>query len=194
MPPPTRPPLPLAEFATPAAWEAWLEEHHANSDGVRLKFAKKGSGVTTVTHAEALELALCFGWIDGQVGKVDERFWCQRFTPRTRKSPWSQINRRSAIDLTERGWMRSAGLAEVERAKQDGRWDRAYEPQSKATVPDDFQAALSENPKAEAFFATLTGVNRYAFLYRIQDAKRPDTRARRIAQFVEMCAEHRTLH
>jgi uncharacterized protein YdeI (YjbR/CyaY-like superfamily) len=186
--------LPLIEFADARAWEAWLDEHHATAPGVWVKLAKKGSPRATVTQAEALELALCFGWIDGQVNRVDEHFYRQRFTPRRARSKWSQINRAAATALIEGGRMRPAGVAEVERAQADGRWEAAYEPQSSSTVPDDFAEALAANPEAAAFFATLTGVRRYSFLYRIADAKRPETRAKRIRQYVELLAEHRTLN
>jgi uncharacterized protein YdeI (YjbR/CyaY-like superfamily) len=188
------PEFPLVEFANRAAWEAWLDEHHESAPGVWVKLAKKGSPRATVTQPEAIEVALCYGWIDGQIGRVDEHFYRQRFTRRRARSNWSQINRAAALGLIERGLMRPAGLAEVERAQADGRWDAAYEPQSRASVPDDFAAALRENPEAAAFFATLTGVRRYSFLYRIADAKRPETRAKRIRQYVELLAERRTLN
>lgn len=186
--------LPLLELPDRVAWEAWLQEHHDSSAGVWLKLSKKGAPRTTVTQAQALECAICFGWIDGQVGRVDEHFYRQRFTKRRVRSKWSQINRRSALELIESGLMRPSGLAEVERAQADGRWDAAYEPQSTASIPEDFAAALSANPDAEAFFATLTGVRRYAFLYRIADAKRPETRSRRIGQYVELLAQRRALN
>ena len=186
--------LPLIELPDRDAWEAWLEQRHQSSPGVWLKLAKKGAPRATVTQAEAIEAALCFGWIDGQVGRVDESFYRQRFTPRRPRSKWSQINCRKALDLIDRGLMRPAGLEQVRRAQEDGRWEAAYEPQSTATVPPDFAAALAANPDAEAFFATLTGLRRYAFLYRIQDAKRPETRARRIERFVGLLAEGRTLN
>ena len=186
--------LPLIELSDRREWEAWLEENHLSSSGVWLKLSKKGAARETVKQAEAIEMALCFGWIDGQVGRVDESFYRQRFTPRRPRSKWSQLNCRKALDLIDRGLMRPAGLDQVRRAQQDGRWEAAYEPQSTATVPPDFAAALAESPEAEAFFATLTGVRRYAFLYRIQDAKRPATRAARIARFVELLAEGRTLN
>jgi len=186
--------LPLIEFPDRHGWEAWLQQNHSASPGVWLKLAKKGAPRATVTQAEAIEVALCFGWIDGQVGRVDDSFYRQRFTGRRPRSKWSQLNCRKALDLIDRGLMRPAGLAEVRRAQEDGRWDAAYEPQSAATVPPDFATALAANPDAEAFFATLTGVRRYAFLYRIQDAKRPETRARRIERFVGLLAEGRTLN
>jgi uncharacterized protein YdeI (YjbR/CyaY-like superfamily) len=186
--------LPTLLCENESAWEAWLERNHASSDGVWLKFAKKLAAASSVTHAEALEHALCFGWIDGQVRPLDEHFFLQRFTPRRKQSRWSQINRRSAERLIAANRMRPAGLAQIDAARADGRWERAYEPMSKATVPDDLQQALDANPGAKAFFETLRGSNRYAILYRVNDAKRPETRARRIEQYVQMCAEHRTLH
>jgi uncharacterized protein YdeI (YjbR/CyaY-like superfamily) len=192
--PPSELELPLLEFSDRSAWDAWLHEHHAVSRGIWMKFAKKSSPRQTVSHAEALEAALCFGWIDGQVGKVDGDYFRQRFTPRTARSKWSQINRESATALIERGSMQPAGLAEVDKAKQDGRWEAAYEPQAAATVPPDFQAALDAIPGAAEFFATLTGNRRYSFLYRIHDAKRPETRAKRIATFAAMCGDHQTLY
>jgi uncharacterized protein YdeI (YjbR/CyaY-like superfamily) len=183
-----KPDLPVIFFASRDAWEAWLDEHHESSGGVWLKIAKKDSGIESVSYAEALEAALCFGWIDGQKAKLDDEHWLQRFTPRKRASRWSQINRAKAVELIERGEMRPAGLREVERAKADGRWDAAYESQSTATVPDDLRRELDRNPKARDFFAALDSRNRYAILYRVKDAKRPETRARRIAEYVAMLA------
>jgi uncharacterized protein YdeI (YjbR/CyaY-like superfamily) len=186
--------LPIEQLRDPQAWAEWLEANHGDAPGVWLKIAKKGTPYETVTHAQALKLALCFGWIDGQRDGFDEIFFLQRFTPRKAKSKWSQINRSAALELIRTGEMRPAGQAEVDRAKQDGRWEAAYAPQSQATVPDDFAAALAANPPAEQFFETLRGQNRYAFLYRLQDAKKPETRARRITQFVAMLAEGKTFH
>ena len=186
--------LPIVQLADRGAWERWLETNHSSSRGVWLKIAKKGSGAATVTYAEALEAALCHGWIDGQKRAFDDRFWLQRFTPRGPRSKWSGINRDKATELIAGERMRPSGLARVNEARADGRWDAAYEGQSRATFPADFRAALDENPEAKAFFATLTSANRYSFLYRIADAKRPETRARRIEQFVAMLAEHRTFH
>jgi len=154
-----------------------------------LKFAKKGSGIETVTYDQAVEVALCYGWIDGQVRKLDEDYYLQRFTPRRARSKWSKINRQKATELIERGEMRPAGLREVERAKADGRWDAAYDAPSTAQVPDDLLRELGKNERARKFFETLDGRNRYAILYQIQDAKRPETRARRIAKYVAMLAE-----
>lgn len=182
------------EFPDRAAWERWLSDQHASSDGVWLKIAKKESGATTVTHADALEEALRYGWIDGQKGAHDESFWLQRFCPRGPRSKWSQVNCRKATELIEQGRMTQAGIAQVEAAKRDGRWGAAYAPQSTMTVPEDFQQALDASPHANEFFATLKSSERYSFLYRIYDAKRPETRARRIREYVAMLAERRTIH
>jgi uncharacterized protein YdeI (YjbR/CyaY-like superfamily) len=179
---------PIVEFATAAEWRAWLEEHHADTDGVRMKIAKKGKGVQTVAYPEVLDVALCFGWIDGVRRRFDDVYFLQTYTPRRKRSKWSQINREKAEALIASGEMHAAGLSEVDRAKADGRWDAAYEPQSTATVPDDLQAAFDANPGAAEFFATLNSQNRYAVLFRIRDAKKPETRARRIAKFAEMLA------
>jgi uncharacterized protein YdeI (YjbR/CyaY-like superfamily) len=181
-------------FASRDAWEAWLDAHHEDSDGVWLKIAKKGSGLESVTHPEALETALCFGWIDGRRRALDERHFLQRFTPRRARSRWSKINRDKATELIESGRMRPAGLREVAAARADGRWDAAYEGQRTATVPEDLQRALDADERASAFFATLSSQNRYAILYRVQDAKRPETRARRIERFVAMLREGRAIH
>ena len=186
--------LPTLPFASAAAWEAWLEDEHARAGGVWLKIAKKDTGVASVTHAEALDVALCFGWIDGQRRALDATWFLQRFTPRKRGSRWSQINVAKVARLTADGRMRPAGLAQVEAARADGRWASAYAGQRTATVPDDLRAALDANPAAAAFFATLRGANRYAVLYRVQDAKRPETRARRIERFVAMLERGETLH
>ena len=186
--------LPILAFETPAAWEAWLAEHHATAPGVWLKLAKRGSGHASVTYAEALDVALAYGWIDGQKGRSDADWWLQRFTPRRPSSRWSQVNRDKALALIEAGRMQPAGMREVERARADGRWDAAYASQRTMTVPDDLRAALDANPAASAFFATLDGANRYAVLYRVQDAKRPETRARRIEQYVAMLAAGEKLH
>jgi uncharacterized protein YdeI (YjbR/CyaY-like superfamily) len=186
--------LPVQAFDCAQSWEDWLAEHHQASAGLWLKIAKKGTGSSTVSYAEAIERALCFGWIDGQKGKLDDEYWLQRFTPRKPRSKWSKINREKAERLIAEGRMQAAGLREVEAARADGRWKAAYEGQATATVPPDLARELESNPAAREFFATLTGVNRYAILYRIQDAKRPETRARRIAKFVAMLAEHKTIY
>ncbi len=186
--------LPVLSFHSKTAWEAWLEQNHETSEGLWLKLAKKGSDIRSVTYAEALETALCYGWIDGQKAGLDDRFWLQRFTRRRPRSKWSQINRDKAGLLIEQGRMKPAGLREVELARQDGRWEQAYESQRRAAVPTDFQQRLDENPVAMAFFATLNSANLYAILYRIQDARRPETRARRIEKFIAMLKEGKTIY
>ena len=186
--------LPIIAFASQQAWEAWLAEHHATSRGVWLKIAKKDAGIATVSYAEALDSALCYGWIDGQKASHDEQSWLQKFTPRGRKSSWSRVNRDKAIELQRQGRMQPAGLAQVEQARRDGRWEAAYEAQSRATVPDDLRRELDRNPAAGAFFASLDSRNRYAILYRLQDARKPETRARRLVQFVAMLNERKKLY
>lgn len=178
--------LPTILFKSPADFETWLAEHHQQPDGFWLKIAKKGSGEQSATYAEALDVALCYGWIDGQKQKFDDKFFLQKFTPRRKNSPWSKINREKVAKLIEQGRMQPAGLAEIERAKEDGRWDRAYASQSTITVPDDFQQALDQNPNAKAFFDSLSNSNRYPFLYRITTAKKPETRQNRIEKFIAM--------
>lgn len=186
--------LPILPFPSAEAWAAWLEREHATAPGVWLKIAKKASGVATVTYAEALDAALCFGWIDGQRRAHDATWFLQRFTPRKRGSRWSKINTEHVERLLAAGRMRPAGIAQVETARADGRWADAYHGQRTASVPPDLQAALDADPAAAAFFATLRGASRYAVLYRVQDAKRPETRARRIETFVAMLARGETLH
>ena len=186
--------LPVIPFATPAEFEAWLDENQASSSGLWLKIAKKGRGIDTVTHPEALEVAICHGWIDGQRRALDDDWFLQRFTPRKPRSRWSKINRDKALELIESGRMKPAGLREVERAQADGRWEAAYAGQRAAIVPDDLQAALDAEPAAREFFETLDSQNRYAVLYRVGDAKRPETRARRIEKFVGMLARGEKLH
>lgn len=186
--------LPVLGFATAAAFAQWLASQPPASPGLWLKLAKKGSGVTCLGKPAAIEAALCHGWIDGQLQPLDGRFWLVRFTPRKPRSNWSAVNRATALRLIEAGRMAPAGLAQVQAAQADGRWDAAYAPQSQATVPTDLQQALDAEPAALAFFATLTGANRYAVLYRVQDARTPATRARRIAQFVAMLARGEVLH
>ncbi|HWI94836.1 MAG TPA: YdeI/OmpD-associated family protein [Solirubrobacterales bacterium] len=178
--------LPVLLFASKQELEAWLEENQGGADGLWLKIAKKGSGVESVDYAEALELALCFGWIDSQKRGFDEVFFLQRFTPRRPRGKWSQINRAKAEELIAAGVMRPAGLAEVEAAKADGRWDAAYAGQRTATVPEDLQRELDRNKAAAEFFAKLDGANRYAILYRLQEAKKPETRQKRLRKFVAM--------
>ena len=185
--------LPVASFAGVPDCEAWFAEHGADPRGIWLKIGRTGAA-QTVTYAEALEVALCHGWIDGQKRGYDERHWLQRFTPRGPRSKWSQVNRDKAEALIKAGRMRPAGQAQVDAAKADGRWAAAYAGQRSATVPDDLAAAIAADPEAKAFFETLSGANRYAILYRVNDAKKPETRAARIARFVTMCHEHETIH
>jgi len=171
-----------------AAWTRWLDAHYGEEAGVWLKLAKKDTNVTTVTYAEALEIALCYGWIDSRVKRFDETYYVQRFTPRRARSRWSKVNREAATRLIADGKMKPPGLAEVERARADGRWAAAYDSPATAVVPDDLERALRRNTPAREFFATLSSQNRYAIVHRIEEAKRPETRARRIATFVNMLA------
>ena len=186
--------IPTLLFSKQKDWADWLRKNHAKSSGVWLKLAKKNSGIQSVSYAEALETALCYGWIDGQKKSYDESFWLQKFTPRGAKSIWSKINKAKAGELIKSGRMKPAGLNAVERAKQDGRWDAAYDSPSVSTVPPDFQARLNKSAKAKAFFATLNSANRYAILFRIQTAKKAETRARKIEQFIEMLERKEKLH
>jgi uncharacterized protein YdeI (YjbR/CyaY-like superfamily) len=179
---------PIQLFADQGEWAAWLERHHATERGLWLRLAKKGSGLRSLSYAEALDAALCHGWIDGQKRSYDGESWLQKFTPRGKRSVWSKINREHVERLIGSGAMRPAGLAAVEAAKRDGRWDRAYDSQGSATVPDDLQAALDRHPEARAFFGTLKSRSRYAILYRIQTASKEETRARRIRECVAMLA------
>jgi uncharacterized protein YdeI (YjbR/CyaY-like superfamily) len=186
-------PQPL-RFATPRAFETWLRKNHASSDGIWLLIAKAGADESTVTYAEAVEIALCYGWIDGQKKGLDEHHWLQRFTPRRARSLWSKVNREKAEALIRSGRMQPSGMAEIERAQADGRWDAAYDGARTAGVPPDLQAALDAKPKARKFFAQLDGANRYAVLWRVQTAKRPETRAKRIETLVEMLARGEKIH
>ena len=185
---------PLLEFPDRAAWAGWLAQHGESSSGVWLKLARKDGGERSVTYAEALDVALCHGWIDGQKGGIDERHWRQRFTPRKPRSRWSKRNRQRAEELLAAGEMAPAGVREVEAARADGRWDAAYDSSATAEVPPDLQAALDADPAARDFFAGLDRANRYAILYRLQEARRPETRARRLATFVTMLREGRRIH
>ncbi len=185
---------PVIAFRSAEAWDDWLAEHHATVADLWLKLAKKGSDIESVTYAEAIDVALCYGWIDGRKRSLDEQFWLQRFTPRGPRSKWSKINCEKAAALIERGSMLPAGLREVERAKSDGRWDAAYDPQRTVSIPEDLQRELDLDQRARDFFASLDSRNRYSILYRIQDAKRPETRARRIATFVRMLSEHKQIY
>jgi uncharacterized protein YdeI (YjbR/CyaY-like superfamily) len=186
--------LPIILFATPTDLEAWLEENHEQPEGFWLKVAKKGSGEQSVTYGEALELALCFGWIDSQKRGHDEKFFLQRFTPRRPRGRWSKINREKVEALLAGGAMRPAGLVEVKAAKADGRWEAAYEGQRTAKIPDDLQRELDANAAAREFFATLDSTNRYAVIYRLNDAKKPETRERRLRKFVAMLERGEKIH
>jgi uncharacterized protein YdeI (YjbR/CyaY-like superfamily) len=181
-------------FASTAEWERWLERNHAESDGVWIKMAKKTAGIESVRYPEVLECALCYGWIDGRREALDEHYFLQRFTPRRARSRWSRINRESAERLIADARMHPAGLSEVERARADGRWEAAYDGQRRITVPEDLERELDARPRARAFFAELSSQNRYAILYRLQDAKRPETRARRLAKFLAMLEAGETIH
>ncbi|HTP11172.1 MAG TPA: YdeI/OmpD-associated family protein [Anaerolineae bacterium] len=186
--------LPIKLFKTQKAWTTWLNKNHAKSAGVWVQIAKKTSDLKSVSYAEAVEVALCYGWIDGQGKGLDESAYLQKFTPRGPRSIWSKINRTKAMELIKSGRMQPAGLAAIDRAKQNGQWEAAYDSHRTATVPDDLQAALNRNPKAKAFFTTLDSTNRYAILWRVQTAKKAETRARRIEQFVTMLENHEKLH
>jgi uncharacterized protein YdeI (YjbR/CyaY-like superfamily) len=185
---------PILTFSTQEEWEAWLAMNGGVSSGVWLRVAKKSAEHVTVTYAEALESALCFGWIDGQKQAQDEQYWLQRFSPRTAKSIWSRINKQKALALIDAGRMRPAGMRQVSLAKEDGRWEKAYSSASSSVVPEDLQQALDANRKANAFFATLNSQNRYAILFRIQNVKKAETRARKIAQFVDMLSKGEKLY
>ena len=181
-------------FSTTEAWADWLRDHHASSPGLWIKFAKKGSKARSITYAQALDVALAWGWIDGQKRGLDESWWLQKFCARGPRSIWSEINRNKALKMIEAGTMKPPGLAAIESAKKSGRWDSAYASQSTATVPPDLEAALARNARAAKFFATLNSVNRYAILFRLSTAKKAETRAARIAKFVAMLAAGEKLH
>ena len=184
----------VLELSSRDAWEQWLAENHASSPGVWLRLGKKSAPAPTLTYPEALEEAIRHGWIDGQRRSGDQHSYLMRFTPRGPRSQWSQINRDKAAALIAEGRMTPAGLAQVNAAQADGRWERAYEPQSRASVPEDFRRALDGNPAAREFFESLTGARRYAFLYRLHQARRPEARAKRIATYLELLSARRTLH
>ncbi len=186
--------LPTLRFASKAAWQRWLAANHSSSPGIWMEITKARAGSNSVNYAEALEVALCYGWIDGQKAAAGNTTWLQRFTPRRPRSRWSRINRDKAEALIAARLMAPSGLAEVERAKEDGRWEAAYDGQARAEVHGDLAAALAANPAAAAFFGALDSRNRYSILYRVQDAKRPETRSRRIEAFVEMLARRETIH
>ena len=186
--------LPILLFAAQAAFDEWLAQQPEGAPGAWLRFAKKGAAITSLTKAEAIDAALCHGWIDGQLDKYDAESWLIRFTPRKARSKWSEVNRTRALELIAEGRMTPRGQAEIDRARADGRWEAAYAPASTIEVPADFRAALDQSPKAAAFFATLTGANRYAVLYRISAVKRAETRSRKIAEFVAMLERGETFH
>jgi uncharacterized protein YdeI (YjbR/CyaY-like superfamily) len=181
-------------FESQRSWEAWLKKHHTDTNGIWLKIGKKDTGISSVSYSEALDSAICYGWIDGQKAPFDDKYWLQKFTPRRAKSGWSRINCNKADSLIAKGKMKPAGMRQVELAKADGRWESAYDSQSKIEIPDDLQKKLDKNQKAKTFFATLNSVNRYAILYRIQTAKKPETRAARIQKFIEMLSKHQKIH
>jgi uncharacterized protein YdeI (YjbR/CyaY-like superfamily) len=186
--------LPIRAFETAALFETWLSAEPRTSKGLWLKLARKGSGLAGLSRAQAIDAALCHGWIDGQLDRYDDACWLIRFTPRKPASKWSKINRARALELIAEGRMKPAGLAEIDAAKADGRWAAAYASASAAEAPADLQTALDASPRAAAFFATLTGANRYSILYRVTTAKKPETRAKRIATFVAMLERGETLH
>jgi uncharacterized protein YdeI (YjbR/CyaY-like superfamily) len=186
--------IPSMSFETQHDWEAWLKENHAVTKGIWLKIAKKEARISSISYAEALDSALCYGWIDGQKAAFDDKYWLQKFTPRTAKSIWSKVNCGKAEALIAEGRMQPEGLRQVELARSDGRWERAYESQSKITIPDDFQSELDKNPQAKDFFNTLDSANRYAFLFRIHAAKKPETRVAKIRKFIEMLNQQQKIH
>jgi uncharacterized protein YdeI (YjbR/CyaY-like superfamily) len=186
--------LEILQFGSQKEWDDWLDKHHGQQDGVWLKFAKKNSGETTVNYAEALESSLCYGWIDSQTKKFDEKFYLQKFSPRRARSVWSSINREKIEKLIDAGKMKPAGMAQVEAAKADGRWDMAYLSQSTAMVPDDFKKELAKNKKAAEFFKTLTKANQYAIIWRLHHMKSPQTRARNIEKFINMLENGQKFH
>ncbi len=186
--------FPIIPFETQQDWEGWLAEHHTDTQGIWLKIAKKETGIPSVSYSEALDSALCYGWIDGQKDAFDDRYWLQKFTPRRAKSGWSKVNCDKATTLIAKGRMQPAGLRQVELAKADGRWESAYQSQSRITIPEDFQSQLDKNQQAKEFFGTLNSVNRYAILYKIQTAKKPETRSARIQKFIEMLARNEKIY
>ena len=192
MPPTTQ--LSRQTFATAELWRAWLHEHHATSPGLWVQLAKKSSGISSVQYPEVLDIALCYGWIDGQRDKLDGDYYLQKFTPRRARSIWSKVNREKVLALIERGEMQPAGLAAIEAARADGRWEAAYDSARHAVVPPELAAALAQNPGAAAFFETLARRNRYAILFRLATARQPATRARRLATILQMLNERKTFH
>jgi uncharacterized protein YdeI (YjbR/CyaY-like superfamily) len=188
------PDAPPRLFRNQDTWESWLEKNHARSTGLWLRLAKKDSGLQSISYAVALEVALCYGWIDGQKKPENDRTWLQRFVPRSRKSIWSRINREKVENLIKAGRMKAAGLKAIEEARSNSRWDAAYDSPSRSAVPDEFQAALTVNPRANEFFQSLDRANRYAILFRIQTVKKAEIRARKIREFIAMLARHEKIH
>jgi uncharacterized protein YdeI (YjbR/CyaY-like superfamily) len=184
----------MMQFERQVDWITWLDQNHASATGVWLRLAKTSSGIASVSYSEALDVALCYGWIDGQKKSCDETTWLQKFTPRGERSIWSRINRGKAQELIRNGQMKPAGLQAIQRAQQNGRWETAYDSPSQASMPSDLQAALDKNAEAKTFFATLNSQNRYAILHRIQTAKKAETRAARIEQFIRMLEKHEKLY
>lgn len=191
---PTSSDLPVLAFASQSKWADWLAKNHDTSDGLWMKVAKKDSGIPSVTIVEALDMALCYGWIDGQRGSFDDKYYLQKYTPRRPKSTWSKINVEKVKRLIASGQMQPAGLKAIEAAKADGRWAKAYDGQKTMAVPEDFQAALNKNKKAKAFFETLNSVNRFAILFRIHNVKKEETRTRKIKQFIEMLEKNEKIY
>ena len=188
------PETPIRAFKDATAWDAWLAKNQGNEAGIWMRIAKKASGTKSTTYPEAVEIALCHGWIDGLKRPESPTAWLQRFTPRRKRSIWSEINREKAMALIAGGQMKPAGLAEIERAKRDGRWDAAYASPKSATMPADFKKELDRHPKAKAFFKTISKTNSYAIMWRIQTAKRAETRAKRIQTYIEMLEKGATIH
>lgn len=189
-----KPDLPVIPFSSPSEWEQWLKQNYSVSKGIWLQMYKKGSGIASVYYAEALDVALCYGWIDGQLKSVDEFSYMQRFTPRRPKSIWSKRNIEHITRLTKEGRMKPAGLKEAEAAKNDGRWELAYDPQTSMSMPDDFLSELSKEKKALIFYESLNKANKYAIAWRIQTAKRPETREKRMKEILEMLARGEKFH
>lgn len=186
--------LPILSITDPATWEAWLKEHHANKTGAWLKIAKKNSGLPSVTHDQVLEVALCYGWIDGQRNGLDEHYFLQKFTPRRPRSLWSKRNIEKVEALMAAGRMQPSGLAEVEKAKTDGRWQAAYDSAKNMEMPADFLQALEQRPKAKAFFETLNKTTTYAIAFSLHTAKKAETRQRRLEKFITMLERGERIH
>jgi uncharacterized protein YdeI (YjbR/CyaY-like superfamily) len=190
----TKPELPTLTFASQEKWADWLAKNHDTSEGVWMKLAKKDSGIPSITIVEALDMALCYGWIDGQRGSFDDKYYLQKYTPRRSKSIWSKINVEKVARLIKSGQMKPAGLKAIEAAKADGRWAKAYDGQKNMSVPEDFQTALNKSIKAKSFFETLNSVNRYAILFRIHNVRKSETRMRKIKKFIEMLEKNEKIY